>query len=144
MIPHEGPHSCTPTSYIPSYAYLSGKGKYAILLVNYRASQGFGQSSIELIPSNSRILDVSDCVQAVESLFDKEFRDENRVGFCGESHGGYLDGHFIGQHGSLFKVTAMRNPVLIIVTMVSATYIPDWCYVEALGLGNYNSRLVKG
>ena len=49
--------------------------------------------------------------------------------------GGFLAGHCIGQHPDIFKVAAMRNPCTNIATMVTATDIPDWCYVESLGPG---------
>lgn len=49
--------------------------------------------------------------------------------------GGFLAGHLIGQHPDLFKVAAMRNPCTNIASMVTATDIPDWCYVETLGTG---------
>ena len=49
--------------------------------------------------------------------------------------GGFLAGHCIGQHPELFKVAAMRNPCTNIASMVTATDIPDWCYVETLGPG---------
>ena len=52
-----------------------------------------------------------------------------------DSTGGFLAGHCIGQHPDLFKVAATRNPVMNIASMVTATDIPDWCYVEALGIG---------
>ena len=49
--------------------------------------------------------------------------------------GGFLAGHCIGQHPDLFKAAAMRNPCTNIASMVTATDIPDWCYVESLGPG---------
>jgi acylaminoacyl-peptidase len=49
--------------------------------------------------------------------------------------GGFLAGHCIGQHPNLFKVAAMRNPCTNIASMVTATDIPDWCYIETLGPG---------
>lgn len=49
--------------------------------------------------------------------------------------GGFLAGHCIGQHPDLFKVAAMRNPCTNIASMVTATDIPDWCYVETIGTG---------
>ena len=49
--------------------------------------------------------------------------------------GGFLAGHLIGQHPDLFKVAAMRNPCTNIASMVTATDIPDWCYIETLGTG---------
>ena len=49
--------------------------------------------------------------------------------------GGFLAGHLIGQHPDLFKVAAMRNPCTNVASMVTATDIPDWCYIETLGTG---------
>ena len=43
----------------------------------------------------------------------------------------------IGQY-DLFKVACLRNPVTNIATMVTSTDIPDWTYIESLGLGNYD------
>lgn len=57
--------------------------------------------------------------------------------FCTElkQSGGFLAGHCVGQYPDVFKVAATRNPVMNIASMVTATDIPDWCYIEALGIG---------
>ena len=143
VVPHGGPHSCTPTTYIPAYAYLCAKG-YAILHVNYRGSTGFGQRALESLPGNAGNLDVKDLVHAVETVVDAGWVDGNRVGICGGSHGGFLASHCIGQFPELFKVAAMRNPVTNIATMTTATDIPDWCFIEALGCGSYNPSKFRG
>lgn len=46
--------------------------------------------------------------------------------------------HLLGQHPELFKAGAVRNPVTNIAAMATTTDIPDWTYVEALGLGAYD------
>jgi len=145
VVPHGGPHSCTPTSYIPSYAYLS-QGKYAILHVNFRGSSGFGQSPLESLAGNAGTQDVKDVVYLTEHVLARynDRIDYARVGVCGGSHGGFLSGHLIGQYPELFKVAAMRNPVTNIATMTTATDIPDWCYVESLGLGSYDWSKFRG
>jgi acylaminoacyl-peptidase len=145
VVPHGGPHSCTPTSYIPSYAYLS-QGKYAILHVNFRGSSGFGQSALESLAGKAGTQDVKDVVYLTEHVLERynDSIDCARVGVCGGSHGGFLGGHLIGQHPELFKVAAMRNPVTNIATMTTATDIPDWCYVESLGLGSYDWSKFRG
>ena len=56
--------------------------------------------------------------------------DAGRVGACGGSHGGFLSLHLVGQHSSVYKAAAVRNPVTNIATMYGATDIPDWCYTE--------------
>ena len=144
VVPHGGPHSCFSTSYIPSYAYLCEHGRYAVLQVNYRGSAGFGQTPLESLAGNVGRQDIDDVVQLTNWILETFTGiDSNRVGICGGSHGGFLAGHAIGQYPKLFKAAALRNPVTNIATMVTATDIPDWCYVEALGAA-YNWTTFKG
>eukprot|EP00578_Thalassiosira_sp_NH16_P015170 CAMPEP_0181115098 /NCGR_PEP_ID=MMETSP1071-20121207/21252_1 /TAXON_ID=35127 /ORGANISM="Thalassiosira sp., Strain NH16" /LENGTH=523 /DNA_ID=CAMNT_0023199285 /DNA_START=94 /DNA_END=1665 /DNA_ORIENTATION=+ len=138
VVPHGGPHTCMSTMFVPSYGYLCKHGRYAVLHVNFRGSTGFGQAALESLAGNAGWLDVLDVVAATRAVIDAGIADPDRVGICGGSHGGFLAGHCIGQHPDLFKVAAMRNPCTNIASMVTATDIPDWCYVETLGPGNYN------
>jgi acylaminoacyl-peptidase len=133
VVPHGGPHSVSTTACLHSYAFLCGHGGYEILLVNYRGSTGFGQASIEALPTRIGKMDVADVVAATRQVIGAGIVDSERIGLCGGSHGGFLTAHCTSQHPELFKVAAMRNPVVNIATMVSTTDIPDWCYVEAVG-----------
>lgn len=133
VTPHGGPHSASSTIFFHSLAYLCGYGGYAILMVNYRGSTGFGQASIEALPTRIGDMDVKDVVAATEAIRKSGLVDPNRVGICGGSHGGFLTAHCTSRYPSLFKAAATRNPVVNIASMVTATDIPDWCYVEALG-----------
>jgi len=144
VVPHGGPHSCSITSYMPSYAYLCGHGGYAILLVNYHGSTGFGQDSLEALAGEAGTLDVKDVVKATKDVIALNKVDPGKVGICGGSHGGFLTGHLIGKYPELFKVAAMRNPVTNIATMVTATDIPDWAYVETFGSNYYDFSKFRG
>jgi acylaminoacyl-peptidase len=144
VVPHGGPHSCTSTAFNPAYAYLCAQGGYAILHVNYRGSTGFGQRALDSLPGHVGLLDVKDIVHAVITISDSGWIDPDRIGICGGSHGGFLAAHCIGQFPDMFKAAAMRNPVTNIASMVTATDIPDWCFVEALGCGYYNMRDYRG
>mmetsp|Transcript_10300 Transcript_10300/g.15627 ORF Transcript_10300/g.15627 Transcript_10300/m.15627 type:complete len:825 (+) Transcript_10300:104-2578(+) len=137
VVPHGGPHSATPTSFVPSYGYLCQHGKYAVLHVNFRGSTGFGQAALESLAGNAGTQDVLDVVAATRAAIDTGAIDPERVGICGGSHGGFLAAHLSGHHPDLFKVASMRNPCINIASMVTATDIPDWCYVETLGIGKY-------
>jgi acylaminoacyl-peptidase len=137
VVPHGGPHSCTSTTYSPNYAFLCASG-YAVLHVNYRGSIGFGQGPLESLPGHIGLLDVKDVMHATITISDSGWIDSERVGICGGSHGGFLAGHCIGQFPNLFKAAALRNPVINIPSMLTATDIPDWCFVEVFGCGYYN------
>jgi len=137
VTPHGGPHSMSTTSFIGAYAYLVKSG-YAVLHVNYRGSTGYTVESLNELPGNCGAVDVSDVFEATQAVLKRGVVDESRVGICGGSHGGFLAGHMVGQFPELFKVAALRNPVTNIATMVTATDIPDWCHVEALGFGKYD------
>ena len=146
VVPHGGPHSCYTTSFMPSCSYLCASGAYAILIVNFRGSAGFGQASLESLTGNIGTQDVKDMVDATTYVLDQyaDFVDSNRVGICGGSHGGFLAAHLVGQYPSLFKVAAMRNPGTNIATSVTSTDIPDWCYVETFGCGVYDFTKFRG
>ena len=139
VVPHGGPHACISTAYIPSHSYLVKHGGYAVLLVNYRGSTGFGQAALESLTGDVGTQDVLDVVAATRSVIGTiDIIDSDRVGICGGSHGGFLAGHCIGQFPELYKVAAMRNPCTNLASLVTSTDIPDWVYVESFGSNYYN------
>jgi acylaminoacyl-peptidase len=133
VVPHGGPHSVSSTIYLPAVAFLCGHGGYAMLFVNYRGSIGFGQGPIDALSTRIGDLDVQDVVAATVKVKESGLVDPDRLGVCGGSHGGFLTGHLKSQYPDLFQAAAMRNPVVNIASMVTATDIPDWTYVEACG-----------
>src|SRR5690606_3046247 len=40
------------------------------------------------------------------------------------------------KHPRSFKAAAVRNPVTDILSELGATDIPDWCYIESMGLSS--------
>ncbi|CAM9493498.1 unnamed protein product, partial [Hapterophycus canaliculatus] len=140
VVPHGGPHGVVPTMFVPSYAYLCATQGFAVLHVNFRGSTGFGTTALESLPGRIGTQDVADVVAATKAALDLEPKalDRSRVGVVGGSHGGFLGAHLTAQHPDIFKVTALRNPVTNIASMVTVSDIPDWCYVETFGCGKYN------
>jgi acylaminoacyl-peptidase len=88
--------------------------------------------------------DIMHCIRAVtENAYTRTATraplvDPNRISIVGGSHGGFLSGHAVGQYPQVFKAAVLRNPVTNIAAMVSVSDIPDWCHVEAKGLGSYD------
>jgi len=111
------------------YFVISG---YAVLVVNYRGSIGYGQDSISSLLGNIGINDVDDVANLTLKCLNlyPEIVDQSRVGITGGSHGGYLTGWMIGhpKYNQIWKAAAARNPVFNLNYMLAATEIPDWIF----------------
>ncbi len=159
LVPHGGPHSVTPTSFVASYYYLCKVLNAVIVHVNYRGSTGFGQLCVtSLIHGNCGRQDVDDmmyALQHVTSLYINTTTNQltttaigesivklvntTQVAVVGGSHGGFLGAHLCGQYPDVFKACALRNPVTNITAMTTVTDIPDWCHVETLPVNHVPS-----
>jgi acylaminoacyl-peptidase len=133
LIPHGGPHSAHICNWNIQYEFLLNLG-YTLLLVNYRGSIGFGNASLLSLPGFIGDHDVHDCMKALTHTLDANTHLA-RVAVMGGSHGGFLTLHLLGQHPEAFGTGVVRNPVTSIPGMLPSTDIPDWCYVESLGVG---------
>ncbi|NXU55433.1 ACPH enzyme, partial [Turnix velox] len=130
VMPHGGPHSVFTAGWMLYPAVLCRMG-FAVLLVNYRGSLGFGQDSVCSLPGNVGMQDVYDVEHCVERVLQEESLDASRVALVGGSHGGFLACHLLGQFPDTYHACVVRNPVVNIASMVAATDIPDWCLTEA-------------
>ncbi|NXX81191.1 ACPH enzyme, partial [Urocolius indicus] len=129
VIPHGGPHSVFTAGWMLYPAALCRVG-FAVLLVNYRGSLGFGQDSVASLPGNVGTQDVLDVQLCVERVLQEEALDASQVALVGGSHGGFLVCHLLGQFPDTYHAGIVRNPVVNIASMVTATDIPDWCLTE--------------
>lgn len=127
---HGGPHS----SFIADFqTYTAGfcLCGYAVLMVNYRGSLGFGQDSINSLLGNIGRQDVDDVQSVVEHIVASGTVNKDKIVLVGGSHGGFLTLHAIGQFPDFYRAAVARNPVVNIASMVGCTDIPDWPYTEA-------------
>jgi len=130
MYPHGGPHSHFSTEFDHSIAFLNLLG-YAVMLVNYRGSLGFGKNLIDSLPGKCGTQDLQDCMQCLDSVRNLDSKlNTSKIFFVGGSHGGFIGAHLIGRYPDLFQAAVLRNPVINIATMSSVSDIPDWCIVE--------------
>ncbi|XP_073414992.1 acylamino-acid-releasing enzyme-like [Dendrobates tinctorius] len=130
VYPHGGPQLTFVSEWILIPAMLCKMG-FAVLLVNYRGSLGFGQDSVMSILGKVGDQDVKDVQTAVLQVLQSEPIHPHKVALCGGSHGGFLSCHLIGQYPDFYKACVVRNPVTNIPAMIGSTDIPDWCYVES-------------
>ncbi|KAF5376688.1 hypothetical protein D9615_007841 [Tricholomella constricta] len=128
--PHGGPHATTTTAFSPATVALALE-RYTICLPNYTGSLGFGESAVRALLGNCGTLDVEDCIASTRHLIQLGISIEGpgKQLVMGGSHGGFLAGHLIGQHPSMFSAAVMRNPVTS-AGEISTSDIPDWYYAE--------------
>lgn len=127
--PHGGPHSSFLGDFLLYPSAMCACG-FAVLLVNYRGSIGFGQNSIKSLLGKIGQQDVQDMQFAAESVLKQGCIDENQIAICGGSHGGFLTLHLIGQYPDFYKVAVCRNPVTNLITIFGSSDIPDWAFTE--------------
>ena len=85
---HPGPTSNAPLRLDPWVQFFLGHG-FAVLDVDYRGSTGYGRAYRNALRSHWGVLDVSDCVDAVQALGQDGTLDLTRVVISGTSAGGY-------------------------------------------------------
>ncbi|XP_018593328.1 acylamino-acid-releasing enzyme [Scleropages formosus] len=137
---HGGPHSQFCAEWNVFSAALARVG-FAVLMVNYRGSTGFGQDSILSLIGNVGSQDVKDMQRAVMTALQSDATlDPKRVAVIGGSHGGFLACHLIGQYPDFYRACVARNPVINAATLLGTSDIVDWRY-SVLGLQYSYDRL---
>uniref|UniRef100_A0A669DNP9 acylaminoacyl-peptidase n=1 Tax=Oreochromis niloticus TaxID=8128 RepID=A0A669DNP9_ORENI len=128
---HGGPHSQFPAEWNSTTAGLAKLG-FALLMVNYRGSTGFGQHSILSLIGQIGSQDVKDVQRAVLTALERDPNlDPDRLAAIGGSHGGFLACHLLGQYPESYRVCAARNPVINAATLLGTSDIVDWRYTSA-------------
>ncbi|MGH3856759.1 MAG: alpha/beta hydrolase family protein, partial [Pseudonocardiaceae bacterium] len=85
---HQGPTSNAPLRLDPWVQFFVGHG-FAVLDVDYRGSTGYGRAYRNALRGQWGLLDVSDCVDAVQAAGQDGTLDLTRVVISGASAGGY-------------------------------------------------------
>ncbi len=85
---HGGPTGAASTAFNLMIQYWTSRG-FAILDVNYGGSTGYGRAYRERLNGQWGIVDVDDCVSAVQYLIDQGKADAQRIAITGGSAGGY-------------------------------------------------------
>ena len=136
LFPHGGPHGANTPIFLMAPAFFASIG-YAVVMVNYRGSTGFGKQYVDALPGHVGTMDVEDCRSALAHVvkLHSEKIDTSRVYVMGGSHGGFLTGHLLATKcpvgdGS-WKAGCMINAVTNIAHCVGISDIPDWCHVES-------------
>ena len=127
-VPHGGPHSAFSTDWSVFVAGFCLAG-YAVAMVNYTGSIGYGQKWVVELLGKIGQLDIED-THYFSQLFKKELGSKSVVLFGG-SHGGFVTGWLVGKYPKFYAAGVLRNPVLNVGTNLVQSDIPDWSYLEA-------------
>jgi dipeptidyl aminopeptidase/acylaminoacyl peptidase len=128
---HGGPHLGFGHIFHFDTQMLCGAG-YAVLLINHRASTGYGDEFATAIKGDWGNLDYNDLMAGVDLVIDKGLADANRLGVCGRSGGGNLSCWIVGQTNR-FKAAVPENPVTNWVSFYGVSDVGMWFAVEELG-----------
>lgn len=89
VMAHGGPTSRTEAAYASATQFWTSRG-YAVLLVNYSGSTGYGRAYRDRLRGRWGELDIDDCVTGAVSLADAGRVDRARLVVRGGSAGGYV------------------------------------------------------
>lgn len=128
---HGGPHSGFGHIFSFDFRMLCSAG-YAVLLINQRASTGYGDRFATQIKGDWGNLDYHDLMAGVDFAIAQGYTDGERMGVCGLSGGGNLTCWIIG-HSDRFKAAVPENPVINWLSFYGVSDIGPWFAVEELG-----------
>ncbi|HEX6951627.1 MAG TPA: S9 family peptidase [Gaiellaceae bacterium] len=128
---HGGPHAGWGAHFNLDNLLFVGAG-YGVLLVNHRASTGYGDAFATAIRGDWGNLDYADLMAGVDHAIEEELADPDRLGVCGISGGGNLTGWIIG-HTDRFKAACPENPVFNWFSMYGTSDVGADFSVRELG-----------
>lgn len=106
---HGGPHQGWGQIYVFDAQMLAGAG-FAVLLVNYRGSTGYGDEFALAADGRQGPVEHGDLMIALDYVIAQGWADPNRLGVAGLSYGGYLSNWAIG-HTDRFRAAVVENGV---------------------------------
>lgn len=106
---HGGPHHGWGNVFSFDFQMLAGAG-FAVLLVNYRGSTGYGDAFSTSIDGHLCEFEYADNMAGVDNVIERGLSDPDRLGICGLSYGGYLSCYAVGQTHR-FKAAVPENPL---------------------------------
>jgi len=130
VIIHGGPTSQKWADFEPRAQYFSSRG-YAVLVVNYRGSAGYGRDYRQALKKQWGVMDVEDCLSGAHFAANQGWVDPDKMALLGSSAGGLTvlqtlviyPGVFragISLYGIANHLTLLENPPKF------ERFYPDW------------------
>ena len=127
---HGGPNGAFYDSYVPWQQALAGSG-YLVLAANPRGSSTYGNDFMRAVLDDWGGEDYLDLMAAVDTVCQRQYVDQQRLGIHGYSYGGYMTSWTIG-HSRRFGAAVVGAPCTNLYTMYGTSDIgisfgePQW------------------
>jgi len=130
---HGGPHSNFAEIYFNYVSMFFVQG-YSALIINYRASIGYGKAMLEAYLGKISENDVEDVYQITSKAINtyKSIIDDRNIFFVGYSFGGFLTSWILAKYPKFVNAALVKNPAVNLIDTLHSVDIPDWAYGEAL------------
>ena len=130
LIPHGGPHSSILVDWNTFHAGLLAQG-YALALINYTGSVGYGERSIQTLLGKIGDLEVQQTHTVAKYLLDTyDWLDPKCVFSFGGSHGGFISAWLSVRYPNFYRGVVLANPLIDISSNQVLSDIPDWSFGE--------------
>jgi dipeptidyl aminopeptidase/acylaminoacyl peptidase len=121
LLVHGGPTSQQLASFSTQVQFFTSRG-YAVLLVNYRGSSGYGRAYREMLRGSWGIYDVQDSVSGAEHLVKQGLVDGARMVIMGGSAGGFTVLKSLEDYPGFFKAGICLYGVSNQFTLLAETH----------------------
>ena len=127
---HGGPHGVFSDSFSPQQQVLATAG-YIVLAVNPRGSSTYGAEFMKAVLGDWGGEDYRDIMFALESVCERAYVDQTRLGITGYSYGGFMSSWIIG-HEPRFGAAVIGAPCINLSSMYGTSDIgvrfgePQW------------------
>jgi dipeptidyl aminopeptidase/acylaminoacyl peptidase len=128
---HGGPTSQVKATFLPRAQFFTSRG-YAVLVVNYRGSTGYGREYRNALRGNWGIYDVQDSVSGAQHLAAQGRVDGGRVVIMGGSAGGFTVLKALEDFPGFFKAGLCLYGVSNQFTLVADTHKFEERYSDTL------------
>ena len=118
---HGGPHGVFSDSFSPQQQVLATAG-YIVLGVNPRGSSTYGTDFMKAVLGDWGGEDYLDIMSAVDTVCERDYVDESRLGITGYSYGGFMSSWIIG-HDTRFKAAVVGAPCINLSSMYGTSDI---------------------
>jgi dipeptidyl aminopeptidase/acylaminoacyl peptidase len=109
VVAHGGPTDMATNSLSLPIQFWTTRG-FAVVMVNYGGSSGFGREYRQRLDEQWGVVDVEDCIAAAQFLRGNGLVDPDRIAICGESAGGFTALSALAA-SEIFKAGAGHYPV---------------------------------